>query len=112
MYLTPVFTGVGVFLSFFVFAYGSRGDCHGLGLCNDRGVTMAPMASPGEKLSAKLTDEERRYLTVLFALSLKRCYFTPFYLCISVQTVSLHVAIPHPPLRGTFPSGEGFSPGS
>ena len=33
-------------------AYESRGDCHGLGLCNDRGVTMAPMASPGGKLSA------------------------------------------------------------
>jgi len=68
----------------------------------------APMASPGGKLSAKLTDEERRYLTVLFALSLKRYQFTPFYLCISVHTMSLHVAIPHPPLRGTFPSGEGI----
>ena len=69
---------------------------------------MALMASPGEKLSAKLTDEERRYLTNLQVLTLKRYQFTPFYLCISVQTVSLHVAIPHPPLRGTFPSGEGF----
>ena len=73
---------------------------------------MVPMASPGEKLSAKLTDEERRYLTNLQALTLKRYQFTPFYLCISVQTVSVHIAIPHPPLRGTFPSGEGFSPGS
>ena len=58
------------------------------------------MASPGEKLSAKLTDEERRYLTNLQALTLKRYYFTPFYHCISVHTMSLHVAIPHPPLRG------------
>ena len=65
---------------------------------------MAPMASPGEKL----TDEERRHLMVLFALSLKRCYFAAFYLCISVQTVSVHIAIPHPPLRGTFSSGEGI----
>ena len=53
------------------------------------------IASPGGKLSAKLTDEERR--AVGYGKSLQLC-----------SKCEPTARIPHPPLRGTFSPGEGI----
>ena len=52
-----------------------------------------------------MTDEERRN-EVNHKCSIVKMVTS--YLFILLQTKSLHLAIPHPALRATFPSGEGI----
>ena len=42
--------------------------------------------------------------------SVKKVLFERMYVLICPRLMSESVAIPHPPLRGTFPPGEGISP--
>ena len=40
----------------------------------------------------------------------KKVQFEKLYVLIYLHPISENIAIPHPPLRGTFPPGEGIDP--
>ncbi len=66
------------------------------------------MASPGGKLSrvARLMrNGETDRFRMLFV---KKVQLEKRYVLIYLHPVSKKVAVPHPPLRGTFPPGEGI----
>ena len=73
-------------------------------------LARSAIASPGgEAVERSETDEERRNRAIFHAVR-KKVRFEKLYVLICLRPISENVAIPHPPLRGTFPSGEGIGP--
>ncbi len=78
-----------------------------LNLSHRRGSAMA---SPGGKLSSEarlMRNGETDRFCMQFV---KKVQFEKLYVLICLRPISENVAVPHPPLRGTFPPGEGISP--
>ena len=68
------------------------------------------IASPGGKLSS-VARLMRNGETGRFPMQLvKKVQFEKLYVLIYLHPISENIAIPHPPLRGTFPPGEGIDP--
>ena len=68
------------------------------------------MASPGGKLSSAarlMRNGETERFSMQFV---KKVRFEKLYVLICLRPISENVAVPHPPLRGTFPPGEGIAP--
>ena len=63
----------------------------------------------GEAVERSETDEERRNRAIFHAVR-KKVRFEKLYVLICLRPISENVAVPHPPLRGTFPPGEGIGP--
>ena len=61
----------------------------------------------GEAVERSETDEERRNRAIFHAVR-KKVRFEKLYVLICLRPISENVAVPHPPLRGTFPPGEGI----
>ena len=74
------------------------------------GLARSAIASPGGKLSSAarlMRNGEGFQLRIPFV---KKVQLERLYILICPRLMSESVAIPHPPLRGTFPPGEGISP--
>ena len=61
----------------------------------------------GEAVERSETDEEWRNRAIFHAVR-KKVQFEKLYVLICLRPISENVAVPHPPLRGTFPPGEGI----
>ena len=71
-------------------------------------LARSAIASPGGKLSsaARLMRNGERFRLRIW--SVKKVQLERLYVLICPRIMSESVAIPHPPLRGTFPPGEGI----
>ena len=63
------------------------------------------MASPGGKLSSEARLMRNGEIFQFCMQFVKKVLFEKLYVLIYLCTISEDVAIPHPPLRGTFPPG-------
>ena len=78
--------------------------------CNLEHWRGSAIASPGGKLSSEarlMRNGEMERFRMQFV---KKVQFEKLYVLICLRPRSENVAIPHPPLRGTFPPGEGIGP--
>ena len=72
-------------------------------------LARSAIASPGGKLSSAarlMRNGETERFSMQFV---KKVRFEKLYVLICLRPISENVAVPHPPLRGTFPPGEAIA---
>ena len=78
--------------------------------CNLEHWRGSAIASPGGKLSSKARLMRNGEMDRFCMQYVKKVLFERLYVLICLHPLLENVAVPHPPLRGTFPSGEGIGP--
>ena len=73
-------------------------------------LARSAIAFPEGKLSSAARLMRNSEMEHFCMQSVKKVLFERLYVLIYLRPISEDVAIPHPPLRGTFPPGEGIGP--